>query len=174
MSFFVSYSHKQFDWVHSRLIPVLRAAGGTVLVDVDHFKAGRTVIGQMDNLQGAASRHLLVITSDYLASDYCLHEMDQAIKTDPGFSASKVLPVKRDDTPLPPKLAGAVGLGSDPFYVDLCDDKKSAAWELLLKSCSLRLKGTKAPAWLRALDQAQFHLERGESVNLVVRNKEVD
>ena len=65
MSIFVSYSHKQSEWVHSCLIPVLRAAGGEVLVDIEHFKAGQTVIGQMDALQSGANRHLLVITSDY-------------------------------------------------------------------------------------------------------------
>jgi TIR domain-containing protein len=75
MSLFVSYSHKQSEWVHSRLIPVLSAAGGKVLVDIDHFKAGQTVIGQMDALQSSASCHVLVIIADYVASPYCRHEM---------------------------------------------------------------------------------------------------
>ena len=174
MSIFVSYSHKQSEWVHSRLIPVLRATGGEVLVDIDHFKAGQTVIGQMDKLQGAASRHLLLISTDYMASAYCGHEMDQAIKTDPGFTDGKVLPVMLDSTPLPPALAGSSGLGSGPIYIELCDDKIAAAWALLLKSCSLNLPGTGAPTWLSALDQTKIHLERGESVNLVVRNGEVN
>ena len=139
MSLFVSYSHKQSEWVHSRLIPVLRAAGGKVLVDIDHFKAGQTVIGQMDALQSGASRHVLVITADYVASAYCRHEMEQAIKSDPGFADGKVLPILQDGTPLPRELAGAGGLGSGPLYVDLRDDKNAAAWELLLKSCSSRL-----------------------------------
>ncbi len=38
MSLFVSYSHKQSEWVHSRLIPVLRAAGAEVIVDIDHLQ----------------------------------------------------------------------------------------------------------------------------------------
>ncbi len=174
MSIFVSYSHKQFERVHTRLIPVLRAAGGEVLVDLDHFKAGETVIGQMDKLQSAASRHLLVITSDYVASAYCCHEMEQAIKSDPDFAAGKVQPVMLDNTPLPAALAGTGSLGSGPIYIDLQDDKKDAAWMLLLNSCSLNLAGTNAPAWLRALDQTKTHLERGESVNLVVRNGDVN
>ena len=37
-----------------------------------------------------------------------------------------------------------------------------------MKSCDLELLGTNAPNWLKALDQTQRHLERGESVNLVV------
>ena len=170
MRIFVSYSHKQSEWVHSRLIPVLRAAGAEVIVDIDNFKAGQTVIGQMDKLQRRAGRHVLVITADYLASDYCRHEMEQAIKSDPGFAESKVLPILQDGTPPPSALAGAGGLGSAPLHVDLHDDKSAAAWELLLKSCASRLSGVDAPSWLRALDQTRTHLERGESVNLVVKN----
>jgi len=174
MSLFVSYSHKQSDWVHSCLIPVLRAAGAEVLVDIDHFKAGQTVIGQMDKLQSSASRHVLVITADYVASAYCRHEMDQAIKCDPGFVDGKVLPILQDSTPLPRKLSGAGGLGSGPIYVDLHDDKSAAAWEPLLKSCTSRPLGVDAPTWLRTLDQTKTHLGRGESVNLVVKNGNVD
>ena len=174
MRIFVSYSHKQSEWVHSRLLPVLRAAGAEVLVDIDHFKAGQTVTGQMDRLQRRASRHVLVITADYVASAYCRHEMEQAIKSDAGFVDGKVLPVLQDGTPLPPELAGAGGLGSAPLHVDLSDDKSADAWELLLKSCSSRLSGVDAPTWLRTLDQTRTHLERGESVNLVVRNRSVD
>lgn len=67
MPLFVSYAHKQSEWVHSRLIPALRGVQAEVLVNIDHFKAGQTVIGQMDKLQRAASRHVLVITADYVA-----------------------------------------------------------------------------------------------------------
>ncbi|MGI9487601.1 MAG: hypothetical protein ACR2RF_17330 [Geminicoccaceae bacterium] len=57
MPIFISYAHKQGDWVHQNLPPVLRASGAEVLVDVDHFEAGMTVIGQMDKLQSKADRH---------------------------------------------------------------------------------------------------------------------
>lgn len=104
MCVFVSYAHKQADWVHDRLLPILRASGAEVLVDVDRFTAGKAVIGQMDDLQGKAQRHVLVITGDYVASDYCRHEMKQAIATDPDFSNGKVIVIRRDDEPLPTEL----------------------------------------------------------------------
>ncbi len=173
MRIFVIYTHKQSDWVHSRLIPVLRTAGGRVLVDIDHFKGGRTVIGQMDGLQSRADLHVLVITANYVTSPYCRHEMEEAIKSDPGFTHGKVLPILQDGTPPPHELAGVGGLGSSPLYVDYFKDK-DAAWALLLKSCASRLSGVDAPTWLRALDQTRTHLERGESVNLVVKNGNVD
>jgi nitroreductase len=173
MPIFVSYAHNHADWVHQRLIPVLRAAGGKVLVDTDHFKAGQTVIGQMDELQGKANRHILVINEDYVASEYCRHEMKQAVKSDPDFAKRKVIVIRQDETPIPAKLAPKRGLGSEPLYVDLREDEKPEVWTLLLSSCDLSLKGIGAPSWLYAHDQALRYLQRGESVNLVVKNQDV-
>ena len=174
MRIFVSYAHKQGDWVHQNLIPILRAAGAEVLLDIDHFKAGQTVIGQMDDLQSKAHRHILAITSDYVASDYCCHEMNQAVKADPGFAKSKTIAIRKDATPMPAELSGAGGLGTGPLYVNLEDDGDAAQWDLLLRSCDQRPFGTDVPNWLQALDQTQRHLERGESVNLVVKNGDVN
>ncbi len=173
MRIFVSYVHKQGDWVHKHLVPILSASGAEVLVDVDRFTAGKAVIGQMDDLQRKAHRHILVITSDYVASDYCRHEMAQAIAVDPKFSNGKVIAIRRDDEPLPSDLGGNGSLGSGQLYVDLRDDREASPWDLLLKSCELEPLGVSAPTWLGALDQTERHLERGESVNLVVKNDDV-
>ena len=75
---FISYRHSDGDWVWGRLKPLLEAAGVELLIDVERFAAGRAVVGQMDDLQDSAQRHLLVITEAYLDSDYCRHEMDRA------------------------------------------------------------------------------------------------
>ena len=168
MRIFVSYAHKQGDWVRDRLVPILRASGAEVLVDVDRFTAGKAVIGQMDDLQGKAQRHVLVITGDYVASDYCRHEMTQAIATDADFSNGKVIVIRRDDEALPNELDGKAGLGSEPLYVDLRDDNANSSWELLLKSFDHLPLGVDAPRWLSAIQATHRHLERGESVNLVV------
>lgn len=79
-------------------MPILRAAGcAEVLIDRERFHAGRGVRGQMDATQDKAEVHLLVLTPDYLASDYCRHEMDRALSSDPDFQRGKLLPVKRAD-----------------------------------------------------------------------------
>ena len=168
MSIFVSYAHYRGEWVHKNLIPILRAAGATVLVDIDHFRAGQSVIGQMDRLQAAAEHNVLVIDSDYATSEYCRHEMAQAIAVDPDFSSGRVIAIRRDDQPLPSELAGADGLGSRQLYVDLRDDRQVSSWDLLLQSCSQGPFGVDAPTWLNALDQTSLHLGRGECVNIVV------
>jgi hypothetical protein len=78
---FISYRHHQGKWVWDRLVPCLKAAGVEILIDTEEFKAGRTVVGQMDDVQDQADKHLLVLSPDYLESDYCAHEMRRAIGT---------------------------------------------------------------------------------------------
>ena len=76
---FISYSHKQRDWVSQRLTPCLAAGGVEVLIDDERFQAGKAVVGQMDAVQDKADVHVLVLSEDYLTSKFCRHEMDRAI-----------------------------------------------------------------------------------------------
>ena len=46
MKIFVSYSHRQGEWVRDALVPVLRASGSEILIDWERFKAGFAVVGQ--------------------------------------------------------------------------------------------------------------------------------
>jgi len=170
---FVSYSHKQGPWVKDRLVPVLRAGGAEVLVDVERFRAGAAVVGQMDRVQDRANVHLLCLSAEYLASDYCVHEMQRAIACDPGFTRGLdgrvkrglVVPIRLDDAPLPPAIAGP-----EPVWVDMRDDSKPEPWQRVLERCRAEL-GTTAVKWLDARDQIVRCLQRGQSANLLVPNK---
>ena len=127
---FVSYSHQQGEWVWDRLVPCLRAGGVEVLIDRERFAAGRALVGQMDATQDAADVHVLVLSPEYLASDFCVHEMERAIATDPGFEHGTVVPVRRCDCPLPDAIRGP-----NPFYADLRDDGAAGPWDLVLRAC---------------------------------------
>jgi hypothetical protein len=159
---FISYSHQQGDWVWDRLVPVLKAGGAEVLIDLERFTAGRALVGQMDATQDAADVHVLVFSPDYLASAACVHEMERAIACDPGFEKSIVVPVKRVDVTLPASIRDP-----NPLYVNLTSDTAAAPWNRLLGACGVDL-GTDAPAWLEARDETRRFLLRGQSVNLVV------
>jgi len=160
---FVSYCHRQGDWVWDRLVPCLRAGGAEVLIDRDHFAAGQSVTGQMDALQDDAEINVLVITPDYLASDYCQHEMNRAIACATQFPDGSVIPIKRADCQLPDPVSPA-----KLVHVDLCDDRDVAQWDSLLRTCGADL-GADAPHWLVQRDEALQLLQRGQSVNLVVK-----
>jgi hypothetical protein len=162
-SVFVSYNHKDGDWVWNRLVPVLKAGGADVLIDLERFESGRALLGQMDATQDEAEVHVLVLSPQYLASDYCVHEMDRAIAMDPDFEHGSVIPVLRRDGTHPDSIRIP-----HPLYVNLKDDAKSKPWDLLLKACDADL-GVAASDWLAARDELRRFLERQQSVNLVVR-----
>lgn len=147
---FVSYNSQQGRWVRERLVPILRAAGcAEVLVDRERFRAGRGVKGQMDATQDQADVSLLVLTPDYLASDYCRHEMARARAADPDFQHGRVLPVKRADC----DLSAFQRANNPPLWMDLTNDTAPAPWALLLKSLDATRLNTAAPHWLDVRDE---------------------
>lgn len=159
---FVSYSHKQVDWVRNRLIPCLRSGGIEIDLDYERFKAGVAIVGQMDKAQDEARATLLVLTDDYLKSDYCLHEMRRAFARDPHFSKGSTIPVKRDECEMPEEIKAA-----EPLIVDLSKDNNPDQWDRLLNACGAGL-GIDAPGWLSARDEILKLLTRHQSINLVV------
>jgi hypothetical protein len=88
--------------------------------------------------------------------------MNRAIAKDPAFTNGIVIPVLRADCKLPDVIKGP-----NPLYVDLCDDKKSDAWQKLLAACGADL-GTDAVHWLERRDELRQLLERDCTVNLLV------
>ena len=101
MRIFISYSHQQGDWVCRRLVPCLEGGGAVVLIDRERFKLGKAIVGQMDALQDNAERHLLVLSPDYLGSNYCQHETQRALKLDPKFTQGLLLPGTGEARTLP-------------------------------------------------------------------------
>lgn len=166
MRIFISFSHQQIDWVKNRLVPCLTAGGAEIIIDYQHFTIGKAVVGQMDNWQDQADKHLLVLSPDYLKSDYCQHEMQRAIDKDPSFSHGLVLPVLREACNLPNALSG----WNPPIWADLTDDTAADCWQGLLKECDATGLGATAPDWLAARDEVVKYLQRGESVNLLVKS----
>ena len=162
---FVSYSHKQKEWVRDRLVPCLEAGGVEALIDYKCFKAGRTVLGQIDSTQDKADLHILVLSPDYLNSGPCQHEMDRAIALDPTFQHGIVLPVIREDCPLPENIAQP-----NPLYIDLRDDTDAKQWDVLMEACAIDL-GTSAVHWLEVRDEIRQHLRNARSVSLLVEGK---
>lgn len=161
---FVSYSHHQGDWVLNRLAPCLKAGGAEVLIDVERFKFGKALIGQMDATQDQAEIHMLILSEDYLRSDYCLHEMNRALALDPDFERGIVIPVMRKTCTLPDTVKRP-----NPLYADLRQDRQPKPWATLLEQCGAVL-GTSVPDWLAARNDIVRYLKRGQSVNLVVDN----
>ena len=65
---FVSYSHKQGDWVWDRLMNCLKAGGTEVLIDREQVEAARRLYQQLDDVQDRAALNVLVFSPEYLNS----------------------------------------------------------------------------------------------------------
>lgn len=154
---FISYSHKQGEWVWKNLVPCLRAGGAEVRIDIERFCAGKDVTAQMDAEQDASDLSVLVLSREYLASPMCQHEMQRAI------ACNKFVGVVRADCAVPDEI-------KKTLYVDLRDDKAADKWDLLMRECEADL-GATVPNWLHARDEVVRYLQRGDSVNLLVTHK---
>jgi hypothetical protein len=163
---FVSYCHRQGEWVVGSLVPCLRAGGVEVWIDVERFKAGQTVIGQMDAEQDRAEQSLLVFSPDYLASEYCRHEMARAIERDPAFEQGRTIPVLVQSCSLPDEIKKP-----QPLWVDLTDRWSAPNWKLLLDATGAEL-GCPAARWLETRDELADLLRRNCSVNFVVPHRD--
>jgi hypothetical protein len=161
---FISYCHKQGQWIWERLVLCLKAGGANVLIDRERFKVGKALVGQMDAIQDQAEKHVLVLSEPYLKSKYCRHEMNRALKCDQKFQHGIVLPVLRERCTLPTSISR----WNPPLLVDLRDDKQPDPWNALLRQCGANL-GATAPDWLAARDGLVQYLERCQSVNLLVK-----
>lgn len=72
---FVSYCHRQGDWVWDRLVPMLKAGGAGVLIDRKRFEAGRGFLGQMDATQDAAEINVLVFSPEATMNDLAVRRL---------------------------------------------------------------------------------------------------
>lgn len=132
-------------------------------IDIERFKAGVGIIGQMDAAQDECDASLLVLTPEYLTRPDCLHEMRRAIARDPAFANGSTIPVVLETCDLPDDIKIP-----KPLWVNLTDDKNVEWWDKLMKACEADL-GADVPHWLEARDEILLLLERGQSVNLVVK-----
>lgn len=159
MKVFISYAHINGDWVLNRLQPVLEAAGVEVVIDRERFKSGPPVKGQMDGAQDKADKSLLVLTPEYLQSEFCMHEMDRALSRNSASDGQHVVPIVRGSVDMPDAIEPLL-------WTDLIDDRNHDAWNLLMRACESTLSVT-APVWLESRDRVLRHLQNGQSVNLV-------
>jgi len=157
---FVSYCHKDGDWVWNDLVPCLRAGGSDVLIDRERFGAGQELLIQMDATYDESDLVVLILSPHYLNSTHCVHEMNRAVEGLNEHTQKIVIPIKRGECPIPERLQHL-------RYVDLSHSDKTE-WDVLLSACCCDL-GANAKDWLDARDAVVKFLRRNESVNLVVQ-----
>jgi hypothetical protein len=122
---FISYSHLDRDWVQNTVIPRLEAHGFTVMVDYRDFRTGSLGIDEMARAVEQCRHVLLVLTPNYINSDWSHFENAMAQASDPAARWRKVIPVLRADCTIPLRLKIV-------HYRDLRTDDP-AQWDLLIR-----------------------------------------
>lgn len=99
---FLSYSHRDATWVRSVLLPKLEANGLRVCIDVRDFALGAPLITEIERAVSQSRKTLLVLTPDYLASEWAEFENILVATLDPAARARRLLPLllKPADLPL--------------------------------------------------------------------------
>jgi len=102
---FVSYSDQDADWVKNWLVPRLREAGLRVCIDVDCFEVGTPALVNMERAINESRKTLLVLTPDWVASEWTPFESLLVQTEDPAARHRHFIPLVLQPTQAPIRLA---------------------------------------------------------------------
>jgi hypothetical protein len=101
---FISYSSKDVDWVQQILLQKLESHGFSVIIDYRDFKTGSFSVEEMQRAVQESRHVILVLTKNYLTSEWTKFENVMAQTIDPGAATRKMIPILREDCDIPLRL----------------------------------------------------------------------
>ena len=102
---FISYSHKDADWVRGWLLPRLEDTGLKVCIDFRDFEIGAPSVINMERAVERSRRTLLVLTPNWVESEWANFELLMLQTQDPVGRGRRMLPLMLEDCELPRRLA---------------------------------------------------------------------
>ncbi len=101
---FISYSHHDQAWVANVLLPRLEGAGLRICLDTRDFEVGAPALTNMENAVQQSRKTLLVLTPDWVASEWTNFESLLLQTADPIGRGRRILPLLVRDCTLPDRL----------------------------------------------------------------------
>ena len=101
---FISYSHKDAEWVRQWLIPRLKQEDITVCVDNESFDPGIPALVNMENAVAASRRTLLVLTRAWVESEWTRFESTLTQHDDPTGIRQRTLPLLLEPCDAPRRI----------------------------------------------------------------------
>lgn len=136
---FISYSHKDGDWVTQTLVPRLEAGGLKVCIDERDFIPGKAALLNMQDGIGGSRRILLVLSPHWVESRWTQFEAELARTDDPDGVKARTIPLLWRRCTLPEYLAVLT-------YVDFTRKQTlDLAWWTLLKNLGVPEEKIRAP-----------------------------
>lgn len=123
---FISYSHKDEEWVRNILLPTLENYGVKVCIDYRDFVGGSPSIKEMERAVKQSRKTVPILTPNYLASGWSDFELSIAQTLDPGNQNLRVIPLLKRQCELPLRIAYL-------SYINFTkEEDETIAWRQLL------------------------------------------
>ncbi|KAK2561390.1 Toll-like receptor 2 [Acropora cervicornis] len=125
---FISYSSKDFSWVTENVISLLEKHSIPYSIHNRDFELGRPIVQNMADSVYNSRQVLIVLSNNYLASNFCREELQMALQrgVDTGYSAVTLVTIEKlKKTQLPSALR-------DKNFLDFEKHQKKQDWEKTL------------------------------------------
>ena len=129
---FISYSHKDEEWVVGILLPRLETTGIKACIDFRDFEAGIASLVNMENAVELSRHTIAVLTPNWIESEWADFEGLLTGTSDPSGRRKKLIPIMLNACNLPKRISMLT-------YVDFTrKDRENIAWGQLLKACGAK------------------------------------
>ena len=102
---FISYSHKDKDWVQGWLLPQLEAAGLRACIDFRDFEPGLPSLVNMEKAGERSRKTLLVLTPNWVESEWTTFESLLVQTDDPAGRRARMIPLLLKPCEPPKRIA---------------------------------------------------------------------
>ena len=125
---FISYSHRDADWVRNWLLPRLDARSLRVFIDFRDFQLGAPLLTEIEHGVISSKKTLIVLSPEYLASAWTELENILVQTQDPAAHARRLIPILLKPCKLPLRIGALV-------YLDFSEPQRGPAqFERLVES----------------------------------------
>ncbi len=101
---FISYSSKDQDWVRNHLLLQLESNGLQARIDFRDFEGGQMSVLNMERAVEECAKTLLVLTPNYVQSQFTMFEAGMVQTLDPTGEKKKIVLILLEDCQLPTRL----------------------------------------------------------------------
>lgn len=155
---FISYAHEDDAWVWNWLVPRLKREGLQVCIDGECFEPGAPSLTEMERAVIQSRKTLLVLTPEYLSSEWSEFENILAQTLDPAARRRRVIPLLLKQCDLPPRIG----------MLTYADFTRQEEWEAQLERVVAAIRGElQLPEVGPPLDQLQGAEEPSSIVSSV-------
>ena len=155
-NFFISYTSADGKWAEW-IAYVLEEAGLDVIIQAWDFRPGSNFVLEMQRAATEADRTIMVLSPDYLKSQFASPEWAAAFKQDPQGLERKLVPIRV-------RPCSPTGLLAPLVHISLVDQNEDDARDLLINGVNAkRAKPKQRPAFPGAADKSALKSFPGAS-----------